>query len=184
MPEIKCPTCLQPVKFKDEAVGTQVRCFSCGCRFLVDKGEDGELRTRDAPPLGPATGWPQDIRGETGTSAKSPIAAKITAVAASIIAICVLALTVARFRQSSQKSESLDEKMAHYRKLCQECERMMGVKFRVDLQRAEAKPKTFAEEKETYERLYREAGVDPRDLDRILSEKHALAQELGIRETD
>jgi hypothetical protein len=84
----------------------------------------------------------------------------------------------------SPKSESVAEKTARYRTLCQEYEHVMAVKFRIDLQRAAAKPKTFAEEKEIYERLYREAGVDPRDVDRLSSQKHALARELGISESN
>jgi|HubBroStandDraft_6_1064221.scaffolds.fasta_scaffold23831_2 hypothetical protein len=58
MPEVKCPNCLQDVKFADEVIGKRIRCFSCGHQFMVDETGPGELRTRDAPPSNPAAGRP------------------------------------------------------------------------------------------------------------------------------
>jgi hypothetical protein len=177
-----CPSCLQHVKFAEETIGKTIRCFSCEARFTVEQTGPGEFRTRDLASSG------AEMNMSAGRSLptrleKISTATKITAVAACIIAICVLALTVAHFIPKSPKSESVDEKMARYRKVCDEYERVMAVKFRIDEQRAAAKPKTFAEEKEIYQRLYRQAGVDRRDVDRLFSEKVALARELGIRET-
>jgi hypothetical protein len=191
MLEVTCPNCRQPVKFAEEIIGKSVRCFSCEARFTVEQAGPGEFRTRDVPPSALVGEWIQSSGGEMATWAspslptrleKISTATKITAVAACIIAICVLALTVAHFIPKSPKSEGVDEKMARYRKVCDDYERVMAVKFRIDEQRAAARPKTFAEEKEIYERLYREAGVDRRDVDRLFSEKVALARELGIRE--
>jgi hypothetical protein len=189
MLEVMCPICRQPVKFAEQAIGKNIRCFSCDARFAVEQAGPGEFRARDVPASAPAAEWIQSSGGEMATWASRSlptrlenisIATKIIAAAACIIAICVVVLTVSHF---TPKSESVDEKMARYRKVCDEYERVMVVKFRIDEQRAAAKPKTFAEEKEIYERLYREAGVDRRDVDRLFSEKVALARELGIRET-
>lgn len=182
MLDVSCPTCSQTVKFAPEKIGKTVRCFSCGAQFIVEQAGPGEFRIHDVPPSTRAADALSTNRSLSTSLEKTFTAAKITAVAACIIAVCVVVLTVAHFTPKSAKPETVDEKMARYRKVCQEYDRVLAVKVGIDLKRAAAKPRTFAEEKEVYARLYREAGVDPRDVDRLCSEKQALARELGIRE--
>jgi DNA-directed RNA polymerase subunit RPC12/RpoP len=170
MPEVPCSICSQQVKFAQETIGKTIRCFSCGHRFLIEKTGAGVFQTTDPAPAVPASIQPQT----------SHTPAKITAVVTCVIAICVVAFTVAHF---APKRESVEEKTARYRKVCEDYDRVVAVKGRIELARARAKPKTFAEEQELYARLYREAGVDPHDVDRLRSEKYALARELGIWET-
>jgi hypothetical protein len=45
--EVLCPTCSETVKFADEKIGSKLRCFKCGTRFIVEESRPGEFHTRD-----------------------------------------------------------------------------------------------------------------------------------------
>jgi len=150
-----------------QALGA-MKCPICGADFT-------------SPPPGP----PLLPLGSASQPALAPIrslllalsASRITAIATSVIAVCLLVLVLRSFRPA----ESIEEKRIRYAKVCKEYDRVAELQRRVDMAIEARGAKTREAREAIRAELSGSWGIHSGELERIRAERDALADELGLK---